>query len=140
MSMKLAELLTYTSGFAIEPYEIMNILEEFGGLTSSSQTEALDKGVEIFQVETRNPHFHEEKGEEHLREMLLCSLASIYHSKVCPRPLKDRILMELRTSTHLNPNEEPPQLHQIRPFKFIDIRAFEKLLREKSTTMAQFHP
>jgi mannosyl-3-phosphoglycerate synthase len=140
MSMKLAELLTYTSGFAIEPYEIMNILEEFGGLTTGSQMEALDKGVEIFQVETRNPHFHEEKGEEHLREMLLCSLASIYHSRICPRPLKDKILMELRTSTQLGPNEEPPHLHKIRPFKFVDIHAFEKLLREKSSTMMQFHP
>ncbi|MFQ5940337.1 MAG: mannosyl-3-phosphoglycerate synthase [Nitrososphaerales archaeon] len=140
MSMKLAELLTYTSGFAIEPYEIMNILEEFGGTTSSNQTEALDKGVEIFQVETRNPHFHEEKGEEHLREMLLCSLASIYNSGICPLPLKDRILMDLRTNTHLGPGEEPPELHKIHSFKFVDIHAFEKLLREKSSTMAQFHP
>lgn len=47
MSMRLAELLTYTSGFAIEPYEIINILEEFGFQRSNS-TEPLDKGVEIF--------------------------------------------------------------------------------------------
>lgn len=140
MSMKLAELLTYSSGFAIEPYEIMNILEEFGGLTEGSHADALDKGIEIFQIETRNPHFHEDKGEEHLREMLLCSLATIYHSKVTPPALKEKILMELRTNTHLKPDEKPPELKKIRPFKFVDIHAFEKLIREKSLTMTQFHP
>ena len=140
MSMKLAELLTYSSGFAIEPYEIMNILEEFGGIITKDITDALDKGVEIFQIETRNPHFHAEKGDMHLREMLLCSLSSIYHSKICPKSLKDKILMELRNNAYLNSNEEPPKMHKIPPFGFIDIHKFEKLLREKSSTMTQFSP
>jgi mannosyl-3-phosphoglycerate synthase len=140
MSIKLAEELAYSPGFAIEPYEIMYMLEEFGGLTTSGPNEVLDKGVEIFQVETRNPHFHEEKGEEHVREMLLCSLATIYHSRICPKPLKDKMLTELRTNANLGTSEEPPQLRRIKPFRFIDIRAFEKLLRERSSTMAQFRP
>jgi len=140
MSMKLAELLTYTSGFAIEPYEMMNIFEEFGGLSRNAPNEALDKGVEIFQVETRNPHFHEEKGEGHLQEMLLCSLSSIYNSSICPKPLKDKILMELRNNANLGLEEEPPQLNKIGPFKFLDIHAFEKMLREKSSTMTEFYP
>lgn len=140
MSIKLAELLTYASGFAIEPYEIINILEEFGGMSSSSQAEVLDKGIEIFQVETRNPHFHEEKGEEHLRDMLLCSLATIYHSKVSPPMLKEKILTDLRANTQLGATEQPPGLQTIRPFNKVDINAFEKLLRDKSQTMMQFQP
>src|ERR1041384_8079931 len=32
MSMKLAELLTFASGYSIEPYEIVKILEQFGGI------------------------------------------------------------------------------------------------------------
>ena len=138
MSIKLAELLTYTSGFAIEPYEIMNVLEEFGGINSGSKSEALDKGVDVFQVQTRNPHFHEEKGEDHLQEMLLCSLASIYHSRICPKPLREKILVELRSNTQLSEGEEPPLQHKIRPFNFIDIDVFEKMLREKSSTLEEF--
>ncbi|MFQ5969736.1 MAG: mannosyl-3-phosphoglycerate synthase [Nitrososphaerales archaeon] len=140
MSMKLAELLTYASGFAIEAYEIINVLEEFGGLSPSNQEHALDKGIEMFQVETRNPHFHEEKGEEHLREMLLCSLASIYHSKVSPPMLKEKILLDLRASTQLGATEEPPGLQKIKPFKKVDINAFEKLLIDRSQTMMRFQP
>ena len=61
MSLKLAELLTYSSGYAIESYEIVNILEEFGGIIPTLNQASMDKGVEIMQVETRNPHFHEDK-------------------------------------------------------------------------------
>ena len=25
----------------------------------------IEKGIEIFQIESRNPHFHEEKGADH---------------------------------------------------------------------------
>ena len=40
-------------------------------------------GVEIFQVETRNPHFHENKGNEHIQGMLQESLNVINNSKIC---------------------------------------------------------
>src|SRR5436309_998343 len=63
MSMRLAELLTYSPGFSVETYEIVDILEEFGGIVPTENQEAMDKGVEVMQVETRNPHFHEEKGD-----------------------------------------------------------------------------
>ena len=46
MSIKLAELLTYSSGFSVEPYEIVNILEEFGGILPTENYDAMDKGVE----------------------------------------------------------------------------------------------
>src|SRR3712207_4551206 len=77
MSLKLAELLTYSSGYAVETYEIVNMLEEFGGIIPTVNQDAMDKGVEIMQVETRNPHFHEDKGDDHLKEMVVGSLGSI---------------------------------------------------------------
>src|SRR5262249_229833 len=77
MSMKLAESLTYSSGFSVEPYEIINILEEFGGIIPTEHQDAMDKGIEIMQIETRNPHFHEEKGDAHLRQMLLEAVGCI---------------------------------------------------------------
>ena len=142
MSLKLAELLTYSSGYAIEPYEIVNILEEFGGIIPTDNQDAMDKGVEIMQVETRNPHFHEDKGDDHLKEMVVGSLGSIYHSKICPPKVRERILEALRSKNMLEENQqqqqqqEPPVPHKIEPFKDIDVRIFAKVL-SKSSTFAQ---
>src|SRR4030067_3305107 len=56
MSMQLAELLCYASGFAVEPYEIVNILEQFGGIASasvaSSPPHVISSGIDIFQIES----------------------------------------------------------------------------------------
>jgi mannosyl-3-phosphoglycerate synthase len=135
MSLKLAELLTYSSGYAIEPYEIVNVLEEFGGIIPTANQDAMDKGIEIMQVETRNPHFHEDKGDDHLKEMVIGSLGSIYHSKICPPKLREKILEALRSKNMLSESEqqEPPAPHKIEPFKDIDVRRFAKALSKAST-------
>ncbi|GAH55756.1 unnamed protein product, partial [marine sediment metagenome] len=31
---------------------------------------AMEQGIDIFQIETRNPHLHEEKGDEHMEKTL----------------------------------------------------------------------
>ena len=135
MSLKLAELLTYSSGYAIEPYEIVNVLEEFGGIIPTVNQEAMDKGVEIMQVETRNPHFHEDKGDDHLKEMVIGSLSSIYHSKICPPKVREKILETLRSKNMLSESEqqEPPTPLKIEPFKDVDVRRFAKVLSKAST-------
>jgi mannosyl-3-phosphoglycerate synthase len=137
MSLKLAELLTYSSGYAIEPYEIVNVLEEFGGIIPTDNQDAMDKGIEIMQVETRNPHFHEDKGDDHLKEMVIGSLSSIYHSKICPPKVREKILEALRSKNMLNESEqqqqEPPAPDKIEPFKDIDVRQFAKVLNKAST-------
>jgi mannosyl-3-phosphoglycerate synthase len=136
MSLKLAELLTYSSGYAIESYEVVNILEEFGGIIPTINQEAMDKGVEIMQVETRNPHFHEDKGDDHLKEMVVGSLGSIYHSKICPPKVREKILEALRGKNMIEENQEPQAPHKIEPFKDIDVRRFAKVL-SKASTFAQ---
>jgi mannosyl-3-phosphoglycerate synthase len=135
ISLKLAELLTYSSGYAIETYEIVNVLEEFGGIIPTANQEAMDKGVEVMQVETRNPHFHEDKGDDHLKEMVVGSLGSIYHSKICPPKLREKILEALRSKNMLEENQqqEPPAPLKIEPFKDIDVREFAKVLSKAST-------
>jgi mannosyl-3-phosphoglycerate synthase len=135
MSLKLAELLTYSSGYAIEPYEIVNILEEFGGIIPTVNQDAMDKGVEIMQVETRNPHFHEDKGDDHLKEMVVGSLGSMYHSKICPPKVREKILEALRGKNMLEDSQqqEPPAPQKIDPFKDVDVRRFAKVLSKAST-------
>ncbi|HEV8386790.1 MAG TPA: mannosyl-3-phosphoglycerate synthase [Nitrososphaera sp.] len=134
MSLKLAELLSYSSGYSIEPYEVVNVLEEFGGIIPTLHQDAMEKGVEVMQVETRNPHFHEDKGDDHLKEMIVASLASIYHSKICPPKLREKILESLRAKSMLEEGQqEPPMPVKIQPFKDIDIRQFAKVLSKAST-------
>src|SRR5919112_4508928 len=134
MSMKLAELLTYSSGFSVEPYEIVNLLEEFGGIMPTENQEAMDKGIEVMQVETRNPHFHEEKGDIHLKEMIDGSLGCIYHSKICHPKLREKIVEELRGKGLIEENQEPSVLQKINPFKDIDMLQFGKILHNKATS------
>ena len=134
MSLKLAELLSYSSGYSIEPYEVVNVLEEFGGIIPTPHQDAMEKGVEVMQVETRNPHFHEDKGDDHLKEMIVASLASIYHSKICPPKLREKILESLRAKSMLEEGQqEPPVPLKIEPFKDIDVRQFAKVLSKAST-------
>jgi mannosyl-3-phosphoglycerate synthase len=136
ISLKLAELLTYSSGFSVEPYEIVNVLEEFGGIVPTEYQEAMDKGVEVMQVETRNPHFHEEKGDEHLKEMFNGSLGSIYHSKICHPKLREKIIEDLHARDMIAEGQEPEILQKISPFKDIDIHQFAKILYERATSFA----
>ena len=137
MSIKLAELLTFSSGYSIEPYEIVNVLEEFGGIIPTANQDAMDKGVEVMQVETRNPHFHEDKGDDHLKEMMVVSLGSIYHSKICPPKLREKILESLRGRSMLDEGQpEPPAPVRIEPFREIDMQQFAKIL-SKATTYTQ---
>lgn len=101
LSMPLAERLHFSGGYSIEIHEIIDILEKFAGLSESMPSsppflsahypDVLEKGVEIFQIETRNPHFHEDKGNAHLAEMLQASLLSIYHSNICPHQLREEL-------------------------------------------------
>src|ERR671921_1480793 len=136
ISLKLAELLTYSSGFSVEPYEIVNVLEEFGGIVPTEYQEAMDTGVEVMQVETRNPHFHEEKGDEHLKEMFNESLGSIYHSKICHPKLREKIIEDLNSREMMSEGQEPDVLQKISPFTDIDIHQFAKMLYERATSFA----
>ena len=134
MSIKLAELLSFSSGYSIESFEIVKILEEFGGIIPTQYQEAMDKGVEVMQVETRNPHFHEDKGEEHLKEMVMASLGSVYHSKICPPKLREKIIESLQGRGMLDENEkEPPVSEKIEPFKDVDLRLLAKILSKAAT-------
>lgn len=139
ISLKLAELMNFSSGFSVETYEIVNLLEQFGGILPTDNQDAMDKGVEVMQVETRNPHFHEEKGDAHLKEMINGSLGCIYHSKICHPKLQEKILEELRNKSTIDQGEEPHSLGKIKPFKDIDIKLFNKKLHEKATSLVHWN-
>jgi len=138
MSMKLAELLTYSSGFSIEPYELVNIIEEFGGVFPSNYPEIINEGVDILQIETRNPHFHEDKGEQHLKEMLRDSLFCIFSSKLCTQSIKQQILKDLKAGGILTGRKQPHQLNLIQPFKEVNIAEFARIVKERCSTLGMY--
>ena len=139
ISVKLAELMNFSSGFSVETYEIVDLLEEFGGILPTDNQDAMDKGVEVMQVETRNPHFHEEKGDAHLKEMINGSLGCIYHSKICHPKLQEKITEELRNKSTIEEGCEPPILEKIKPFKDIDIKTFDEKLHEKANSLVHWN-
>jgi len=139
MTMKLAEILPFSTGYSIEPYEIVHLLERFGSWENVEEfQEVFDQGVEIFQIETLNPHFHEDKGQEHVKEMVLLSLTTIYHSKLASERLKRRILEDLKMHGIIKENEEPPKPMVMRPIKDIDIEKWMKTLESNQETLLRF--
>jgi mannosyl-3-phosphoglycerate synthase len=117
MSMQLAEIMPFASGYAGEPQELVSMFENFGGILPTKDIKVMEQGIDIFQIETRNPHLHEEKGNEHLNEMLLSSLSTIYHSPLCDEELKQAVLAELSGQGILKKGEEPPLVYINAPLK-----------------------
>ncbi len=131
MSLRLAEILTYASGYAVEPQELISIFEGFGGVLPMANPTTAKHGVEIFQTETRNPHLHEEKGGQHLLvEMLLPGLGSIYHSPLCEKETKQLIINELLQQNVIQPDEEPPKSRLITPLRAINLKKFTAVMTE----------
>jgi mannosyl-3-phosphoglycerate synthase len=128
MTLKLAELLSYASRFAVEPQELISIFEGFGGVLPMACRDATRHGVGIFQVETRNPHIHEDRGTEHLQDMLLPGLATIYHSPLCGKETKEKIMAELMQQNAIKPDEEPPMPQICPPPKSINLQKFTKVM------------
>src|SRR4051794_6346717 len=193
LSMPLAENLSYSSGYSVEPYEFINILEKYGGLlplsssSSSSSTDSLPqshtpqvslkslvslssttnttttskstdaeimkKGVEIFQIESRDPHLHEEKGDEHLADMMEDSLLAINNSKICnidlTKQLKNHLYtLQVKQNSHsnssiINGSSKVKDYYQSKkhkimdPIKEIPIDKFATLLFETSKTLTK---
>lgn len=133
LSMPLAECLQYTSGYSIETREFVDIFEKFGGLMPSEYPQIVEKGVEVFQIETRNPHFHEDKGMAHLNEMLEASLATIFGSKICTTDLKEILHDQLKHVTKKR-IDYGKKYHMLKPINTVDMPEFEKGLREKADT------
>lgn len=113
MSMDLALKMGYSAGFSIETNHFVSLLENFGGAIPSLFPEVMSHGTEVFQIQSRNPHFHDfAKGDDHLNEMIEGSLSVIYHSAVCPPSLRKQILEELFQQKILKRKQEPIRPHQ----------------------------
>lgn len=94
MSLELGVRMRMAGGFAVEPFQYVELFERFGGLLPPDEThgDVMTSGVSVLQIESRNPHFHDNKGDEHVVSMRTQALNVIYHSEICPPALKDDIV------------------------------------------------
>jgi mannosyl-3-phosphoglycerate synthase len=137
LSMPLAECLHYSSGYSIEPYEFIDVFEKFGGIMPSKYPNVVEKGVEVFQIETRNPHFHEDKGKTHLNHMLEGSLAIIAASSICPSDLKRALRDQIAQITGVKKQKKIDHRTKyplIAPISTVPIAEFAKEVRENAET------
>jgi mannosyl-3-phosphoglycerate synthase len=82
ISMALAERLRFTGSFGAETGQFIDLMEQYGGIIDPIGD--VPKRVDVIQTETINPHFHEDKGEDHVAAMRDQSVATITASSICP--------------------------------------------------------
>ncbi len=131
MSINLAKILPFASGYAVEPQEIVSLCEDYGGVLPTANKKIAKDGIEIFQIESRNPHFHEEKGIVHLREMLLQGLSTVYHSSLCDEETKRMVIRELVAQRAAKRGEEPAKPHINLPLRKMNIKSFIDFMAER---------
>ncbi|KAJ4986952.1 mannosyl-3-phosphoglycerate synthase [Stagonosporopsis vannaccii] len=107
MSTELALRIHFATGYAVEPFQLIDAWKrsgvfpvtppgtppQFNGLHEMyGDMKVLENRVKILQIETMNPHIHDfGKGEEHVLKMQAQGLGTIYHSKLMPPELRDRL-------------------------------------------------
>jgi mannosyl-3-phosphoglycerate synthase len=129
LSMQLAEILPFASGYAVESQELVSIFENFGGILPTKEPKAMEQGIDVLQIETRNPHLHEERGNQHLNEILLSSMSTIYHSPLCDKEVKQAIMAELIGQGILKDGDAPSPVHVNAPMSRVKVNKFVNAIR-----------
>ncbi len=118
LGVDLALEMKWAGSFAVEPFEYIHLLEKCWILKDRDECPMISEGVKIIQLESRNPHIHASRDDEHLLEMLALSLGTIYHSKLVDDRLKEYIMDTLRNYGFTG--KEPPQPRVYPPPKTVD--------------------
>lgn len=87
ISMPLAERLRFSGSFGAETGQFIDLMEQFGGIVDPIGE--VPARIDLFQTETLNPHFHEDKGDDHVAVMRDQSIATIVSSPICPPHVSD---------------------------------------------------
>jgi mannosyl-3-phosphoglycerate synthase len=113
----------------VESQELVSLFESFGGILPTKESKVIEQGIDILQIETRNPHLHEERGNQHLNEILLSSMSTIYHSPLCDREVRQAILAELANQGILKDKETPSPIHVNPPLRNAKLAKFVNSIR-----------
>ncbi len=127
----LALRLDYGAGYAVEPQHIVSLLEKFGGERESPYPDVMREGVDVLQIESRNPHFHREGEPDHILDMTRVALSTIHGSFLCPPAMRRSIEDELRRQGALAEGDsiEPPRRYP--PLLHLDFEAFHDTVERR---------
>jgi mannosyl-3-phosphoglycerate synthase len=137
LTLDLGRRLRMAGGFAVEPYQFLELFEQFGGVLPSPDDGALPASVPVVQIETRNPHFHDDKGEGHVRGMRTQALNALYHSPVALAGVRTAIVEFLLSEGVLGPGETPPAERIYPPVGSLALDLLLDTLSAEATTFRQ---
>jgi mannosyl-3-phosphoglycerate synthase len=137
VSLELGMRLRLAGGFAVEPFEYVDLFEQFGGVLESPHPDVMADCVSVRQIETRNPHFHDDKGEGHVHDMRLQALNVLYHSPVCLPQVRDAIADFMASQGGLAPGQEPPAERVYPPLSTVDLDRLLDGLTAEATSFRQ---
>jgi mannosyl-3-phosphoglycerate synthase len=137
MTLDLGLRLRLAGGFAVEPYQYVDLFEQFGGVLESQHADVMASSVKIRQIETRNPHFHDNKGEGHVADMRLQALNVLYHSEVCLPSVRAAIREFLSAQGGLGPDGEPPRERVYPPVGALALDQLLDVLSSEALTFRQ---
>ncbi|MEU8231979.1 mannosyl-3-phosphoglycerate synthase [Actinoplanes sp. NPDC048967] len=138
MTLDLGLKLRLAGGFAVEPYEYMDLFEQFGGILESASPDVMASSVPVLQIETRNPHFHDNKGEEHVQGMRMQALNVVYHSPVTLPSVRQAIIDFMVAQGALEVGQEPPRERVYPPVGSLDLELLYDGLDAEALTFRQF--
>ncbi|KAH9429131.1 hypothetical protein MCOR02_010541 [Pyricularia oryzae] len=135
MSIELALKMCFAGGFAVEPFQYLDLLEQFGSSHEgcSSKNAAgrhWNDLVEVLQIETRNPHLHQDKGDDHIKDMWAQALGVIHRSAVTPTQLRQLIEFFVAENDARMPG--PGETRVYPPIESLDLLQLWESLEEAS--------
>ena len=153
MSVDLALRLNFATGYAVEPFQLVNMWEKSGvflptpsdkpprlDVSRSSQTLSfplsLDRKVKVLQIETLNPHIHDfGKGDDHILKMQAQGLSAIYHSLLTPNSLKVNLHKSVRSapSSLVGQNDRMDRVTKYPSMGSMDLGVMKEMLKEAGT-------
>ncbi len=134
ITLELAKRMRFAGGYAVEPYEFVDLFEQFGGAMPSAHPEVARSFVDVFQVETRNPHFHEDKGESHVAGMRLEAIRALMASPLCTDSLSSEINQYLTDEGVESATLADPVIYE--PWETADLDSFREHLGKADTYRA----
>lgn len=130
LTLDLAMILEYSTGYSIEPYHIINLMEKFGGICGNGVPEVMKQGVEVFQIESRNPHLHEAGDIDHIDEMSSMAMQVIYHSPLSEPKFKKEVLNEMVRRKFIEKDAPPPRPPRLEALSTVDLASFARDIKD----------
>ncbi|KAJ4385007.1 hypothetical protein N0V86_000612 [Didymella sp. IMI 355093] len=147
MSTELALKLNFATGYAVEPYQLIDLWERWGAPHSPPASPLLSASwkkenklaepttprskVRIMQIETLNPHIHDSsKGEEHIAHMQAQGLSTIFYSQLSEPMFRKKLHEYVKKNLGSVAGEEgvPEEARVYPPMEGMDFEVFNKLL------------